>query len=136
MRPVRPRSHFTFSNATVSAPRCRRFGGSSQPEASSPPAAQTPQERLRALQAEQPNERWQLDITHWALADGTDVEILNILDDDSRLCPGSQTLRCSRLATSITASPKLLPPMAIRPASAATMGPSSPAATADKAQSP
>ena len=28
--------------------------------------------------AEQPNERWQLDITHWALADGTDVEILNL----------------------------------------------------------
>jgi transposase len=42
--------------------------------------------------AEQPNERWQLDITHWGLADGTDVEILNILDDHSRLCLGSDTL--------------------------------------------
>ena len=42
--------------------------------------------------AEQPNERWQLDITHWALADGTDVEILNILDDHSRLCLTSDTL--------------------------------------------
>jgi transposase InsO family protein len=42
--------------------------------------------------AEQPNERWQLDITHWALADHTDVEILNILDDHSRLCVGSDTL--------------------------------------------
>jgi len=37
------------------------------------------------FQAEQPNERWQLDITHCALADGADVEILNILDDHSRL---------------------------------------------------
>ena len=34
--------------------------------------------------AEQPNERWQADITHWRLADGTAVEILNLLDDHSR----------------------------------------------------
>ena len=44
------------------------------------------------FQAEQPNERWQLDITHWQLADRTDVEILNIIDDHSRLCLGSDTL--------------------------------------------
>ena len=37
------------------------------------------------FQADQPNERWQADATHWALADGTDIEILNILDDHSRL---------------------------------------------------
>jgi transposase InsO family protein len=42
--------------------------------------------------AEQPNERWQLDITHFTLADGGDVEILNIIDDHSRLCLGSHTL--------------------------------------------
>ena len=41
--------------------------------------------------AEQPNERWQADITHWALADGHDVEILNIIDDHSRLCVSSTT---------------------------------------------
>jgi transposase InsO family protein len=35
--------------------------------------------------AEQPNERWQADITHWQLADDTSVEILNIIDDHSRL---------------------------------------------------
>ena len=35
--------------------------------------------------AEQPNERWQADTTHWQLADGTGVEILNIIDDHSRL---------------------------------------------------
>ena len=39
--------------------------------------------------AEQPNERWQADLTHWALADGTDVEILNLIDDHSRLCLAS-----------------------------------------------
>jgi hypothetical protein len=32
-----------------------------------------------------PNERWQADITHWQLADGAEVEILNIEDDHSRL---------------------------------------------------
>jgi transposase InsO family protein len=43
--------------------------------------------------AEQPNERWQADITHWALADGSDVEIFNMLDDHSRYCLDSHTLR-------------------------------------------
>lgn len=37
------------------------------------------------FQAAMPNERWQADATHWQLADGTPVEILNILDDHSRL---------------------------------------------------
>ena len=31
--------------------------------------------------AEQPNECWQSDFTHWTLSDGTDTEILNWLDD-------------------------------------------------------
>jgi transposase InsO family protein len=35
--------------------------------------------------AQMPNERWQADITHWQLAGGTGVEILNIIDDHSRL---------------------------------------------------
>jgi transposase InsO family protein len=43
--------------------------------------------------AEQPNERWQADITHWPLADGNDVEILNLIDDHSRLCPSSTARR-------------------------------------------
>jgi transposase InsO family protein len=37
------------------------------------------------FEALQPNERWQVDLTHWQLADGTGVEILNLLDDHSRL---------------------------------------------------
>jgi hypothetical protein len=32
-----------------------------------------------------PNERWQGDINHWPLADGTSAEILNLIDDHSRL---------------------------------------------------
>lgn len=34
--------------------------------------------------AAMPNERWQADTTHWQLAEGTPVEILNIEDDHSR----------------------------------------------------
>jgi transposase InsO family protein len=45
------------------------------------------------FQAEQPNERWQLDITHWTLADETSVEILNVIDDHSRLCVDSHAQR-------------------------------------------
>ncbi len=43
--------------------------------------------------AEQPNERWQLDLTHWALADGSGVEILNIIDDHSRVAVASVARR-------------------------------------------
>jgi transposase InsO family protein len=32
----------------------------------------------------QPNEMWQSDFIHWQLADGSDVEVLNWLDDHSR----------------------------------------------------
>ena len=32
----------------------------------------------------QPNEMWQSDFIHWRLADGTEVEVLNWLDDHSR----------------------------------------------------
>jgi transposase InsO family protein len=48
-----------------------------------------PRSSWRRFQAEQPNERWQADTTHWQLADGADVEILNLLDDHSRLCLAS-----------------------------------------------
>jgi transposase InsO family protein len=50
----------------------------------------TPQPRKRPrssyirFAAEQPNEIWQSDFMHWQLADGSDVEVLNWLDDHSR----------------------------------------------------
>ena len=52
--------------------------------ADQPPAAQAPPLVLSALRDAQPNEMWQSDFIHWRLADGTDVEILNWLDDHSR----------------------------------------------------
>ena len=44
-----------------------------------------PKSAGQRFEAAMPNERWQSDTTHWQLADGTPVEILNIIDDHSRL---------------------------------------------------
>jgi transposase InsO family protein len=52
-----------------------------------------PKSSYQRFVADQPNERWQLDITHYRLADDTEVEILNILDDHSRLAVASTTRR-------------------------------------------
>ena len=38
---------------------------------------------------ERPNDLWQIDATHWTLANGTFVEIINIVDDHSRVCLAS-----------------------------------------------
>jgi transposase InsO family protein len=44
---------------------------------------------LIRFEAELPNEMWQADITAWQLASGELVEILNLIDDHSRLLLGS-----------------------------------------------
>jgi transposase InsO family protein len=48
-----------------------------------------PRSSWRRFEAELPNECWQADITHWQLSTGRDVEILDIIDDHSRLLVGS-----------------------------------------------
>jgi transposase InsO family protein len=45
------------------------------------------------FEAQLPNECWQSDVTHWRLADDTDVEIVNFIDDHSRLAVASRVLR-------------------------------------------
>jgi transposase InsO family protein len=42
------------------------------------------------FEAQLPNECWQADITHWQLADGTGVDICNLLDDYSRVITASR----------------------------------------------
>ncbi len=53
-----------------------------------------PRKRPRAsyvrFEADLPNECWQADMTHWQLADGTEVEIVNFIDDHSRLTVAAQ----------------------------------------------
>lgn len=53
-----------------------------------PQPRKRPRSSYRRFEAGQPNECWQSDFTHWHLADGTDVEILNWLDDHSRFLLG------------------------------------------------
>jgi len=61
-----------------------------------------PRSSWRRFEADLPNELWQADITHWRLAGGADAEILNILDDHSRLLAVSTT-RAIFKATDIVA---------------------------------
>lgn len=61
-----------------------------------PQPQKRPRSSWRRFCPEQPNERWQADITHWQLADGTDVEILHILDDHSRLCLAADARRITK----------------------------------------
>jgi len=55
-----------------------------------------PRSSWRRFQADLPNECWQADVTHWPLADGIEAEILNILDDHSRLLVASRALATAR----------------------------------------
>jgi transposase InsO family protein len=54
-----------------------------------------PRSSWRRFEAELPNECWQADITHWQLIDHrgieSEVEILDIIDDHSRLLTGATT---------------------------------------------
>jgi transposase InsO family protein len=45
-----------------------------------------PRSSYRRFEAQLPNRCWQSDMTPWKLADGTKVEIVNFLDDCSRVC--------------------------------------------------
>lgn len=52
-----------------------------------------PRSSWKRFEANQPNQLWQADATHWTLADHTSVEILNIIDDHSRLVIASIACR-------------------------------------------
>lgn len=55
-----------------------------------PQPQKRPKSSFIRFEADLPNERWQADVTHWQLADGEGVEILNVIDDHSRLLVASQ----------------------------------------------
>ena len=48
-----------------------------------------PRSSWKRFEAALPNECWQSDATHWRLADDTEVEIINVIDDHSRICIAS-----------------------------------------------
>jgi transposase InsO family protein len=49
-----------------------------------PEPRKRPRSSYLRFEAAQPNEMWQSDFIHWRLSDGSDVEVLNWLDDHSR----------------------------------------------------
>src|SRR5437763_15548925 len=55
-----------------------------------------PRSSWRRFAADLPNECWQADVTHWTLGEGTEVEILNVLDDHSRLLVASRAFTRTR----------------------------------------
>jgi len=52
-----------------------------------------PRSSFVRFEAALPNELWQADTTHWRLADGSDVEILDLIDDHSRLLLAADAFR-------------------------------------------
>ncbi len=50
-----------------------------------PQPQKRPRQTWQRFEANLPNETWQADMTHWALADGTGIEILDFVDDYSRM---------------------------------------------------
>ncbi|HLI31869.1 MAG TPA: IS481 family transposase [Solirubrobacteraceae bacterium] len=68
-----------------------------------PQPRKRPRSSLQRFCAELPNELWQVDITHWKLGDGKDVEIINIIDDHSRLLVLSEA-RSVHKATDVVAA--------------------------------
>ena len=59
-----------------------------------------PRSSFKSFVYDRPNECWQIDDTMWRLADGTEVRIVEIIDDHSRTCVAS---RAVETATSQTA---------------------------------
>ena len=53
------------------------------------------------FEAQLPNELWQTDATEWRLADSSKVEILNLIDDHSRLCLASVAVRTVKAADAL-----------------------------------
>ena len=57
-----------------------------------------PRSSFIRFEAALPNELWQTDATHWALVDGSAVEILNMIDDHARLLVASVAFRTVKAA--------------------------------------
>ena len=55
-----------------------------------------PESSWKRFVAEFPNECWQADVTHVEVADGVVYEVLNVIDDHSRLCVASKLFVTTR----------------------------------------
>jgi transposase len=71
-----------------------------------PQPQKRPRSSLIRFEADLPNEMWQADITHWQLAAGEHVEILNMIDDHSRLFLASQAFPTTKAQEVVNVSHK------------------------------
>ncbi len=62
--------------------------------------SKSPRKHWRSFAAERANECWQIDSTHWSLADDTEIEIIDVIDDCSRLAIRSVAVARCTLETS------------------------------------
>ena len=60
-----------------------------------------PRSSWKRFEAALPNECWQSDVTHWKLADDTEVEIINFIDDYSRVCVASRAVALATAALAV-----------------------------------
>jgi transposase InsO family protein len=65
--------------------------------------AKAPKRSWRSFSADRANECWQIDATHWTLTDGTPIEIINVIDDCTRLCAASLAVTSCTQATAFDA---------------------------------
>ena len=87
----------TWRPATRGRRRPRPSGGCSKSGASSPPNPTSGRRSsFHRICAALPNECWQADVTHVAVADGVVFEVLNVIDDHSRLCVASRAFVSTR----------------------------------------
>jgi transposase InsO family protein len=57
-----------------------------------PDPSKAPHKTWKRFTADFVNEMWQIDATHTQLADGTDIDVVNLVDDHSRTCTGSRAV--------------------------------------------
>src|SRR5439155_5117645 len=65
-----------------------------------PEPRKAPKHAYRSFSAERANECWQIDSTIWALSDGTSIDIIDVLDDCTRVAIASVAVAsCTAVAT-------------------------------------
>jgi hypothetical protein len=93
---LRQRSGSTPSTRTIHRILLRRGYVSTQPQ-------KRPKSSWIRFESSLPNETWQADVTHWALADKTKIEILDFVDDYSRMVLGAVALPVTTAADVVAA---------------------------------
>ena len=63
--------------------------------------ASAPQSSFHRFEAALPNQLWQVDVTYWQLAGGRHAEILNLVDDHSRLLLASDAFSTVKAADEV-----------------------------------